>query len=214
MEDLGVIAIDIDGILTMEIKGWGYRIYQKRTPNLSNIEMINELKNKGYHVILHTARYPVDKVVTTKWIKENKILYDEIIFGKPQADAYIDDKALPYIEPRLNEYLNYDFHHTCWRFKHGLISPDEKHPCFFCGFDISISTDDCLSCGIMPCPSCKRCLCNIPLLTYITLIRIHKKYCCNLPKFTGRIELDGFVDNTLIRNCEKTLARCKYLESL
>ena len=82
------------------------------------------------------------------------------------------------------------------------------------GFPSDQQVPDCPQCGIMPCPQCRRCLCNIPFLTYMTLIRIHKKYCCNLPEFSGVIELNGFVDNDVIHNCEKTLKHCKSLEGL
>jgi len=209
-----LIAVDIDGVLTIETKGHGYQVYKNRTPRLDNIEILRQQKEIGNRIVLYTSRYIEDERITIDWLKKYEVEYDEIIFNKPQAEVYIDDKSLPYVELNLNEYLNYNFHHSCWRFKYGFISSDEKHPCFFCGFQIDISVNDCLNCGIMPCPSCKKCLCNIPLLTYITLIRIHKKYCCNLPEFDGKIKLSGFVDNDLICNCEKTLIHCKNLEGI
>jgi len=32
--------------------------------------------------------------MTEKWLKDNRVCYDELIFGKPAADVYVDDKAV------------------------------------------------------------------------------------------------------------------------
>ena len=32
--------------------------------------------------------------ITIKWLNKNNIVYDEIYFGKPWADIYIDDNAI------------------------------------------------------------------------------------------------------------------------
>ena len=88
-----LIAVDIDGILTIETEGWGDDIYMQRTPLLTNIQKINTLKKNGHKIILYTARYEEDKNVTLAWLKKNKVKYDQIIFGKLQYDILIDDKA-------------------------------------------------------------------------------------------------------------------------
>jgi len=210
-----LILVDIDGVLTLESEGWGKDYYPYRTPNFKAIGKINRLVDLGHMITLFTARYVEDKQMTEEWLVKYNVKYTNIMYGrKPVCNVMIDDKAIPTIPEDLEKYLSYNFHNSCWRFKHGFISPDEKHPCFFCGFQIDISVMDCPKCGIMPCPKCGKCLCNIPLLTYITLIRIHEKYCCNLPEFDGKIKLSGFVDNDLICNCEKTLSYCKSLEKI
>jgi hypothetical protein len=35
-------------------------------------------------------------MVTLEWLSRNNIPFDEIYFGKPLADVYIDDKGLKY----------------------------------------------------------------------------------------------------------------------
>jgi hypothetical protein len=208
------IAVDIDGILSNEVEGWGDEIYMARTPNEENILTVQLLYADGHEIAIFTARHEEDRPVTEKWLKENLIPYDELIMDKPHYDVLMDDMTLPYVEGNIEEYKSYNFQGSCWRFKYGKMDINEKHPCFFCGSGISIKTKDCPKCGIMPCPDCGKCLCNIPLLSYITLIRIHKKYCCNLPLFNGRIVLSGFVDNDIIKNCEKTIDYCARKEGI
>lgn len=209
-----ITYVDIDGVLTKEVEGWGDNIYLSRTPREKNIEKINKLFDLGYKIVLYSSRYKEDEWPTRRWLDMHGIKYHSLILGKPQYNVFIDDKTIPDMVDNLDEILNYNFHNSCWRFTKGNITPDERHPCFFCGYSISLEVPDCPHCGIMPCPNCGKCLCNIPILTYITLIRIHKKYCCNLPEFNGKICLDGFVDNTLIQNCEVTLLHCKHLEGI
>jgi capsule biosynthesis phosphatase len=75
------------------------------------ISLLKHLKKLGHTIIIYTARrmtthkHNVGKVVrdigliTFQTLEKYNIEYDEIIFGKPIADIYIDDKA-------LNHYFN------------------------------------------------------------------------------------------------------------
>lgn len=70
------------------------------------LEVLRRWKERGYYIIIQTARHMntcqgnVGKVLakqglsTLEWLKNNKIPYDEIYFGKPHADLFIDDKAI------------------------------------------------------------------------------------------------------------------------
>lgn len=84
--------------------------YTTVLPIENNIKLLKYLKNSGHEIIIHTARRMrthnnnVGKVlkdiaqITFNSLDQYNIPYDEIIFGKPIADIYIDDKALnPYI---------------------------------------------------------------------------------------------------------------------
>lgn len=93
-----LIAVDIDGILTVETEGYGEIAYTNRTPQLDAIQIVNQQKGKGNTIILYTARYPEDKKVTVAWLKRYKVKYDRIIFGKLQYDLLIDDKAQSNLE--------------------------------------------------------------------------------------------------------------------
>jgi capsule biosynthesis phosphatase len=84
--------------------------YTTVKPIENNIKLLKYLKSNGHEIIIHTARRMrthnnnIGKVlrdiaqITFNSLEQYNIPYDEIIFGKPIADIYIDDKALnPYI---------------------------------------------------------------------------------------------------------------------
>lgn len=84
--------------------------YSTVKPITKNINLLTNLKNDGHEIIIYTARRMsthkgnIGKVikdianVTINTLEKFDISYDELIFGKPIADIYIDDKSLnPYI---------------------------------------------------------------------------------------------------------------------
>lgn len=80
--------------------------YAKAKPIKENIEMVRELKRFNNKVIIHTARrmlthkgdvamvYLDVGEITKQWLADHDVPYDELIFGKPYADIYIDDKGM------------------------------------------------------------------------------------------------------------------------
>ena len=80
--------------------------YETAQPIPGRAKMLATLKEQGHTVIIHTARYMatcennVGKVIknigklTLDQLDEWGFQYDEIYFGKPNADIYVDDKAL------------------------------------------------------------------------------------------------------------------------
>lgn len=88
-------VFDIDGVIT----DTGTNLnYNEAGPNKKMIEIINELHERGNEIVLFTARgYKTG--IDWKEVTENQMLtwgvqYDELKFGKPNADYYIDDKLL------------------------------------------------------------------------------------------------------------------------
>jgi capsule biosynthesis phosphatase len=84
--------------------------YSTVKPIFKMISLLKNLKKLGHTIIIYTARrmnthkHNVGRVirdigfVTFQTLEKFGIEYDEILFGKPIADIYIDDKALnPYI---------------------------------------------------------------------------------------------------------------------
>ena len=80
--------------------------YSTCLPIQKNIDLCNYLKRMNNHIIIHTARRmkthggnvgaiiaDVGKV-TIDTLQRFGVLYDELLFGKPYADVYIDDKAV------------------------------------------------------------------------------------------------------------------------
>lgn len=100
---MAVICVDIDGVLTNETEG---HQYITRTPNEPNIYMMNELWGNGDTIILHTSRpsFEQDMRDTKIWLQIHNVNYDYLVFGKPKADHYIDDKSCS-LEELCNESL-------------------------------------------------------------------------------------------------------------
>ena len=106
------IVVDIDDTINFTIN----RDFENSIPNHDVIKKINELHDKGWRIVLFTARGQnscgndielIEKKylnVTKNWMDKNNVKYDEIRFGKPNADYYIDDKNLS-----LDQFINYDF---------------------------------------------------------------------------------------------------------
>lgn len=98
------ICVDLDGVVcALKTEG---QTYSDVAPIPGAIEKLCELKNSGHYIILHTARHMktcngnqslvmarVGKV-TLDWLAKYEVPYDEIFFGKPWAEIYLDDNAL------------------------------------------------------------------------------------------------------------------------
>ena len=99
------ICFDIDNVIC---KTGNKNNYSKSKPIKKNIEVINKIYDKGFKVILYTARYmgrcdgKVTKVkkmikpLTLRQLKKWGVKYNKIYFGKPSFDLFIDDKSLFY----------------------------------------------------------------------------------------------------------------------
>lgn len=98
------IIIDLDGVLC-PIKQPGERYAD--LPALDGAaERLRQLRQAGHYIIITTARNMatcesnVGKVmknvgrVTLDWLDCHGMEYDEIYFGKPNGEVYIDDRAV------------------------------------------------------------------------------------------------------------------------
>lgn len=87
-----IYCIDIDGTLCTELCE-----YKDAKPITKVINKINKLYNNN-RIILFTARGYTSKknwrVLTEKQLKKWNVKYHELIFGKPFAHYYIDNKAI------------------------------------------------------------------------------------------------------------------------
>jgi capsule biosynthesis phosphatase len=97
------IVIDLDGtICTLKQKN---ETYEEVKIKPGAAEFIKKLRKDGNYIIIQTARNMatcdsnIGKVmknvgkVTLDWLEKNDVEYDEIFFGKPNAQLYIDDRA-------------------------------------------------------------------------------------------------------------------------
>lgn len=97
-------VIDIDGTICTETGG----DYEKAEPFLDRIEYINKLHDAGHEIVYHTARgmgrFNGDRgsaIVMFYELTTDQLLawgakYDDLILGKPAADAYIDNKGIDF----------------------------------------------------------------------------------------------------------------------
>jgi capsule biosynthesis phosphatase len=98
------ICVDLDGTIC-EFRSQG-QTYSDVLPKPGAVERLKELKAEGHTIIIHTARnmqtqgHNVGKVlknvgrITLDWLDRFEVPYDEIFFGKPNADITIDDRVL------------------------------------------------------------------------------------------------------------------------
>lgn len=98
------ICIDLDGTLC-ELRKNG-ETYADVAAKPGAAEMVRRLHDAGHTIIIHTARnmgstgHNVGKAlknvgkITLDWLEKNGIVYDEIFFGKPNADITIDDRVI------------------------------------------------------------------------------------------------------------------------
>jgi len=87
-------CFDIDGTLCTNTFGE----YEKASPLPEAVEGLNELYRLGHRIILFTARGSTTGIdwreLTENQMRAWGVMYHELILGKPEADVYIDDKAL------------------------------------------------------------------------------------------------------------------------
>ncbi len=97
------LCFDIDNVIC---KTNSKNNYSKSKPIKKNIEIINKSYEKGFNIILYTARYmgrcngniadvkKKIKPLTIKQLKKWGVKYHKIYFGKPSFDLFVDDKSL------------------------------------------------------------------------------------------------------------------------
>ena len=101
------LCIDIDGVIC-ELRGENQQ-YSDLQPMPGARDAIKLLRTQGHYIILYTARHmkttqgnlggvlAKQGKITLEWLDKYEIEYDEIYFGKPYADVYIDDLAKRFV---------------------------------------------------------------------------------------------------------------------
>jgi hypothetical protein len=91
---LATLCFDLDGTLCTATEG----AYERADPVPWAIARVNGLRRQGHRIIVFTARgtatgidwEPLTRVQLARW----GVAYDELRFGKPSADVFIDDRAV------------------------------------------------------------------------------------------------------------------------
>jgi capsule biosynthesis phosphatase len=97
------LCFDLDGVLCC-LKKPG-QTYADVEPTPGAVQKLRALRAAGHQIVIATARHmktcdhSVGRVVakqglvTLQWLEKHGFEYDEIWFGKPHCDIYIDDNA-------------------------------------------------------------------------------------------------------------------------
>ena len=92
-------CVDIDGVIATILPGGDYA---QAEPLGKRIEIINRLRERGNRIVLFTgrdSRTGIDwRETTRRQLDAWGLGYDELRFGKPAADYYIDDRMLSLAE--------------------------------------------------------------------------------------------------------------------
>jgi len=100
------IVLDLDGVICSLKKP--NETYLEVQPNEDVISKMREWKKEGHYLIIHTGRHMktcdgdvtevIKKIgpVTTIWLKKWNVPFDEIHYGKPYGDVYIDDLGITF----------------------------------------------------------------------------------------------------------------------
>tara|TARA_A100001011_G_scaffold400429_1_gene514905 strand:+ start:1126 stop:1488 length:363 start_codon:yes stop_codon:yes gene_type:complete len=109
-----IICFDIDNTLCITYNN----DYKNSKPIKKNISIVNQLHSKNYYIKIFTSRFmgrskEKNKLAKKKGyeftktqLKNWKLKYDELIFGKPSFDLLIDDKALFFNKKWANKLQN------------------------------------------------------------------------------------------------------------
>jgi capsule biosynthesis phosphatase len=115
--------------------------YSTVKPIKKNIDLLNMFHEEGHEIIVYTARRMathksnVGRVIkdiaatTINTLDLLNIPYDELIFGKPIADIYIDDRAL---NPYLNNISYYGFFTKTEDFLPNKVDTNKYNKITFC----------------------------------------------------------------------------------
>jgi uncharacterized HAD superfamily protein len=87
-------CFDIDGTICTNTNG----DYEKAEPFVDRINLVNKLYIEDHKIILFTARGSTTNLdwteLTKQQLKDWGVKYNELIFGKPDADIFVDDKGI------------------------------------------------------------------------------------------------------------------------
>ena len=100
------ICIDLDGTICETRRA--DENYSDVKPLKDVISSIQKYKEDGHEIIIYTSRHmktcnnnigkiiALQSKVVIEWLTKHQIPFDEINFGKPLADLYIDDKGIKF----------------------------------------------------------------------------------------------------------------------
>jgi phosphoglycolate phosphatase-like HAD superfamily hydrolase len=90
------ICFDFDGVIHSYVSGWKGADVIPDPPVEGISEVIQELREQGYQVVINSARCGQENGVAAilKYLDENNIRVDKVCLHKPPALMYVDDRAI------------------------------------------------------------------------------------------------------------------------
>jgi hypothetical protein len=85
--------------------------YADAVPVEGAADALSQMRKAGWFVVIHTGRHFNHWRTTAAWLARHGFEYDQIVFGKPPARFYIDDRAIhfdgdwPAVVDRLRDAL-------------------------------------------------------------------------------------------------------------
>ena len=95
-----IYIFDLDGTICEESTlrdGTSYDFqesYKNLAPIPSTIDKIRSLYVTGHRIIIWTARYPEDFLISKEWLEKYKVPFHELHLGKIKGDHYVDTNCL------------------------------------------------------------------------------------------------------------------------
>jgi hypothetical protein len=87
------ICVDIDQTIC---RSSGPDTYLTADPMPGAKEALTRLRESGWVIVLFTGRHFNHWQVTVEWLQRHGFTYDQLVFGKPPARYYVDDRAVNY----------------------------------------------------------------------------------------------------------------------
>jgi hypothetical protein len=91
-DEARTLCVDLDHTLCVSTPA----AYDRATPIDGAAAALDRLRACGWTIVIYTARHFLHWRTTVEWLRQNGFNYDQIVFGKPPARFYIDDRAIPY----------------------------------------------------------------------------------------------------------------------
>lgn len=88
-EEAAILAIDLDGtVCTINSD------YSQCEPLPGSLDALKTLQARGFSIYLHTGRHINNARVTQAWLDRFEVPHDLVVFGKPPARIYLDDRGM------------------------------------------------------------------------------------------------------------------------
>ncbi len=91
-----IVCFDFDGVIHSYKSGWQGMDIASDPPVPGIAEVISELRDIGYKVVVYSGRCRDPKGIETiaRYLRGNGIIVDEIVTTKPMAVVAIDDRVI------------------------------------------------------------------------------------------------------------------------